>query len=403
MFQPGDVSIQKFGGSSMATPERIRRVAERIAGQASTGRPMAIVVSAMGDTTDDLISLMRKVSYNPDLREMDQMLATGEMISCTLMASALKNLGIKVKSFNAFNLKICSDEKFGSAEIKEFGRIDELKRFIASGGVAIVAGFQGITPDGDLTTLGRGGSDITAVALARDLGQKVCEKFTDEDGIYTADPRIISSARKIWHLNYEEMAILAGYGNGILHPRSISYAKGSSIRIHVRSSFTREEGTIVGPTGNPDLPVKSIACDKKQAIICLKGVKRKVNYSEKNIGENSFSIFELEEIYKNGFQEIRFGVRISEVFEALPFFWNEAVEADAEDVQFKSHLTVISIVGCGLNEELRRKLDFPMLLRKSEIPVIISDSGKNRVSIAVGEDYFEKALDIIHTSILQKS
>ncbi len=225
MFQPGEVLVQKFGGSSMAGPERINRVAERIAEQARAGKRVAVVVSAMGDTTDDLITLLRGISTDPDPRELDQLMATGEIVSCSMAACALQKFGVRARSYNAFNLRIRTDGRFGSAEIRAFERLPELAAFLEPGSVAIVAGFQGISDTGDLVTLGRGGSDITAVALARDLGQKVCEKYTDEDGIYTADPRIIPTARKVWHLDYAEMETLARYGNGILHPRSIAYAR----------------------------------------------------------------------------------------------------------------------------------------------------------------------------------
>ena len=164
MFSPGEVSVQKFGGSSLANPERIFRIAERIAEQVRSGRRTAIVVSATGDSTDELISLMQAISSDPDPRELDQLMATGEMVSGSLMTGALKKLGILSQSFNAFNLGIVSSEKFGSAEIFEFSHLPRLARLLNSGGVPVICGFQGITPDGDLTTLGRGGSDITTVA-----------------------------------------------------------------------------------------------------------------------------------------------------------------------------------------------------------------------------------------------
>ncbi|MFZ5951863.1 MAG: aspartate kinase, partial [Candidatus Rifleibacteriota bacterium] len=250
MFANGDVLIQKFGGSSMGSVDRINRVAERIAEKAKRGSRLVVVVSAMADTTDDLIGLMNKVSIDVDRREYDQMLATGEMVSASLAAAALQKLGIRARSFNAFNLHLLSEMQNDEYNIVQVGRGNNLARFLEPGSVAVVAGFQGITAEGDLTTLGRGGSDLTAVVLAAELGQKVCEKYTDEEGIYTADPRIIPQARKIWHLDYEEMLELAAFGNGILHPRAISCARDHQIRIHVRSSFSRAEGSVVGPDGD---------------------------------------------------------------------------------------------------------------------------------------------------------
>ena len=272
MFANGDVLIQKFGGSSMGSVERITRVAERIAARAARGNRMVVVVSAMGDTTDDLIELMNKVTPVPDRRELDNVMATGEMVSASLMASALARLGIRARSYNAFNLHLLSELQGDDYNIVQIGRRNNLARFLEPGSVAVVAGFQGITADGDLTTLGRGGSDLTAVILARELGQKVCEKYTDEDGIYTADPRIIPDARKVWHLDYEEMLTLAAFGNGILHPRAVSSARDCEIRIHVRSSFSQAEGSVVGPDGDDQIPVKSITCDNRLVYTRIHGL-----------------------------------------------------------------------------------------------------------------------------------
>lgn len=400
MFSPGDVLVQKFGGSSMASPERILKVAERIAEQARGGKPMAIVVSAMGDTTDDLIGLMRKIHVDPDPMEMDQLMATGEMVSCCLMASALQKLGLKARSYNAFNLDIMTDDHFGAAGIVKFGRIQELSRFISGPGVAVVAGFQGMTPERDLTTLGRGGSDITAVALARELGQKVCEKYTDEDGIYSADPRLIPEARKVWHLNYDEMETLSRYGNGILHPRSIACARDGSIRIHVRSSFSKEEGSIIGPLGNPDLPVKSLTCDKKQAIVSIKGGGRDTTLSEFRESCEEFLPMELEEILSAEKKVLRIGFKINDSFQALPFFWNQADRFQAEDVYFMSRIVVVSIVGEGLASDPSLKERFLHLLENRNIRAELIEFHGNRLSVAVEEEHFEKMVFLWHAALL---
>ena len=225
MFKNGQVLIQKFGGSSVASVERIKNAAVKIAEKAKRGYPMVVVISAMGDTTDELIALIHKISTFPKRRELDHVMATGEMVSASLMASALTELGVKAKSFNAFNLQLFSELCGSDYCITKIGRQKEFEEFLQPSSVAVVAGFQGITNEGDLTTLGRGGSDLTAVVMARELGQKVCEKYTDEDGVYTADPRIIPAAGKVWHLSYDEMLTLAHFGNGILHPRAISLAK----------------------------------------------------------------------------------------------------------------------------------------------------------------------------------
>ncbi|HNV68312.1 MAG TPA: aspartate kinase [Candidatus Ozemobacteraceae bacterium] len=395
MFRPGEVLVQKYGGSSLATPERILKVAERIADQIRAGRRVAIVVSATGDTTDDLITLLQQVNRDADARELDQLMATGEIASCSLMASALKRCGMRAHSFNAFNLDIQTDTLFGAAEIKRFGRMERLAETLRRGGVAVVAGFQGITPDGDLTTLGRGGSDITAVALARELGQKVCEKFTDEDGVYTADPRLVPTARKIWHLNYDEMETLAQYGNGILHPRSISYARAAGIRIHVRSSFSHEEGTLVGPDGDATVPVKSIACDRKQALVEIRGIP----IPERPALPTGFRISAHEWIPAGtGRLHGRFAFKTADTFDALPELWSAAATWQADEVVFSSRLRFLTLVGCGFSQDASTAGQYQKVLEQCQIRPLLFQHDGLRVTVAVDEDAAETALQELHRS-----
>ena len=304
MFNNGDILVQKFGGSSMGSVERIKRVAERIAEKANRKSSMVVVVSAMGDTTDELISLMDSVTKNASRRELDCIMATGEMVSSSLMASALLDLGVNAKSFHAFYLQLFSELKDKDYDITDIGKINNLCDFLSNrGNVAVVAGFQGITKEGDLTTLGRGGSDLTAVVLAKWLGQKVCEKYTDEDGVYTADPRIIPDAKKVWHLNYDEMLELACSGNGILHPRAISTARDSEIRIHVRSSFSNEEGSVVGPDGDDSIDVKSITMkriDENDVVISLIGCGLKNSGNLSSVYVDAIKDYFPSEINHNG-------------------------------------------------------------------------------------------------------
>ncbi len=403
MFQPGEVQVQKFGGSSMATPERILKVAERVAEQVRAGRRIVLVVSAMGDTTDDLLALMGRISHDPPPRELDQLAATGEIVSVSVTAAALHRVGLTARSFIAPTLGIRTDDRFGSAEITAFERLGELAAFVRGGGVAVVAGYQGMTPAGDLTTLGRGGSDITAVALARDLGQKLCEKFTDEDGVYSADPRLLPTARKVWHLDYREMDALARYGNGILHPRAIAYARESGIRIHVRSSFTREEGSVVGPDGDPRHLVKSLAVDRKQAVVTVEGVRQPPDGGAPAtwLADLPFSPAAWEWRTFDGITgSLRVGFRIGETFTALPALWELAAGKNAEEVRFASTLAVISIVGCGLetNAEL-----VPRLLRPLQAigihPLLVDHQGV-RLTLAVPRDGVTEALDLLHRTVL---
>lgn len=385
----------------MGSVERIRLVAERIAGKAQKGARMVVVVSAMADTTDDLIDLMHKVSLSPDRKEIDQMMATGEMVSASLAASALQNLGIRARSFNAFNLHLLSEMQGEEYNIVQIGRRNQLARFLEPGSVAVVAGFQGITSEGDLTTLGRGGSDLTAVVLARDLGQKVCEKYTDEDGIYTADPRIIPSARKVWHLNYEEMMQLADYGNGILHPRAISCAKESEIRIHVRSSFTNAEGSVVGPDGEPDIPIKSITSESKSIIVKIHGIKKPDEVFAYQLNKKEFKPLLMQWLKFNELSgSLRIAFRRQDAFDAIPFCWEQAHRLKAEEVVSFSNLKTVSLVGCGVSsvgiEPFRKALE-----DVSIVPVV-TQQDKFRLSFAIEKEKASAAIEALHKTLIER-
>lgn len=386
MFKNGEVLVQKFGGSSMASVERIKNAALRIAEKAKSGYPMVVVVSAMGDTTDDLIALMHRISTFPDRCELDHIMATGEMVSSALMASALLELGVKAKSFNAFNLQLHSKLSNNEYYITDVGALERLESFLTPGSVAVVAGFQGITEYGDLTTLGRGGSDLTAVIMARELGQKVCEKYTDEDGVYTADPRVIPSARKVWHLNYDEMLMLAKFGNGILHPRAISSARDSNIRIHVRSSFSKVEGSVIGPDGDDSVPIKSITCSKKLMYSKIFGANL-------NSFSHSYPFNNVILHKSDGF--IGLGYDKSEAFDAITYCWEKAAEAEAEFVENYTNLITITLVGCGLanNGAFVEKVDKVV----DNLKPFVKQQDGIRYSLAVSSDKLQESLSCLHS------
>ena len=386
MFKNGEVLVQKFGGSSMASVERIKNAALRIAEKAKSGYPMVVVVSAMGDTTDDLIALMHRISTFPDRCELDHIMATGEMVSSALMASALLELGVKAKSFNAFNLQLHSKLSNNEYYITDVGALERLESFLTPGSVAVVAGFQGITEYGDLTTLGRGGSDLTAVIMARELGQKVCEKYTDEDGVYTAAPRVIPSARKVWHLNYDEMLMLAKFGNGILHPRAISSARDSNIRIHVRSSFSKVEGSVIGPDGDDSVPIKSITCSKKLMYSKIFGANL-------NSFSHSYPFNNVILHKSDGF--IGLGYDKSSAFDAITYCWEKAAEAEAEFVENYTNLITITLVGCGLanNGAFVEKVDKVV----DNLKPFVKQQDGIRYSLAVSSDKLQESLSCLHS------
>jgi len=236
--------VQKYGGSSLFSPERIRQVARRITQTRKTGEKVVVVVSAMGNTTDNLLKLAYQVSPNPPKRELDLLLSSGEIISSALLSMALHSLGQKAVAFNGSQGGIITNEVHTRARIQ---RIDvaEIFKELDKNRVVVVAGFQGVTPANVITTLGRGGSDLTAVALAAALKAEMCEIYTDVEGVYTADPRIVPKARKLKCISYEEMLELAGSGTRVIHLRAVEVAQKYRVRLHIRSSFSEKEGTIV--------------------------------------------------------------------------------------------------------------------------------------------------------------
>ena len=236
--------VQKFGGSSVANAERVFNVAGRIAETYDKGNEVVVILSAQGDTTDDLIEKAHEINPNPSKREMDMLLSTGEQQSVALMAMALQKMGYNAVSLNAFQVGIATTSVYSNAKIKTIGR-ERIRQELDRKNIVLVTGFQGINKFDDITTLGRGGSDTSAVAIAAVLGADLCEIYTDVDGVYTADPRIVKDARKLDEIGYSEMAELASLGAKVLHTRSVEVAQKYGVELVVRSSLTREEGTVV--------------------------------------------------------------------------------------------------------------------------------------------------------------
>src|SRR5688500_7855612 len=273
--------VQKFGGSSVANPEKILRAARRAIRSAQEGNQVVMVVSAMGDTTDDLLELAAKITDRPPAREMDMLLSTGEQVSVALMAIAIHSLGNKAVSLTGAQIGVKTDASFRKARIKSI-ETARLRKKLDEGNIVIAAGFQGIDDDFNITTLGRGGSDTTAVALAAVLRADACEIYTDVDGVYTTDPRVVPEARRVGRIGYDEMLELASLGAGVMHSRSIEFGKKFDVPIHVRSSFTDQPGTmIVAEPEAPNQAVCGAALVKDEARITIEGVPDRpgVSYS----------------------------------------------------------------------------------------------------------------------------
>jgi aspartate kinase len=263
------VLVQKFGGSSVADADKIMNVARRVAASAP-GNQLVVVVSAMGKTTDGLLSLARQISTTPDLREMDMLLSTGEQVTIALLSMALQSLGLKAKSFTGPQVGMRTDHAHTQARITQIDA-DRVRRALDAGEIAVVAGFQGLSDEDEITTLGRGGSDLTAVALAAALKADVCEIYTDVDGVYTADPNIVPDARKLARVAYDEMLELASLGAKVLQTRSVEFAKKYGVTVHVRSTFRPDPGTLVTKeeAGMEQAVVTGVTHDRSQAKISI--------------------------------------------------------------------------------------------------------------------------------------
>ena len=411
--------VQKYGGSSVADAESIKRVAKRISEARKAGHDVVVVVSAMGDTTDELIDLARQITPIPPSREMDILLTAGERISMSLLAMAINNLGVKAKSFTGQQAGVITDAVHGKARIVDVvpGRIRET---IEKGSVAIVAGFQGVTQStNDVTTLGRGGSDTTAVALAAGLGADVCEIYTDVDGVFTADPRIVPSARKIDRITYEEMLEMAASGAKILALRCVEYARRYEVPVHVRSSFSGAAGTLV--TNTPvavvdaaapneeeavmEAPIISgVAHDRSEAKITVVGVPDVPGTAARifevvaGAGANIDMIVQNISVASTGRTDISFTLpeedgpiattALNAVREAIGF----------ESIQLDDQIGKLSLIGAGMKSHPGVSAKLFAALRDAGVNIEMISTSEIRISVVTREDNLDAAVRAVHTA-----
>ncbi|MGI5836900.1 MAG: aspartate kinase [Chloroflexota bacterium] len=344
---------QKYGGSSVATAERILAVAKRIVATKEAGNSVVVVVSAMGKTTDELIRLAHQVAPEPDERELDLLMSTGETVSATLMAMALRGMGHDAISLTAGQAGIHTDSLHGRARIKAVD-VDRLRRELDAGKIVIVTGFQGITDQFDITTLGRGGSDTTAVALAVALKADRCDIFTDVDGVYTADPRVIPDARKLSEISYEEMLEMAQLGSKVMHPRSVELGEAFGIPIMVRSSFNDEEGTLIHEVGEMETRnrVRGIAHDLNVGKISVVGVPDRPGLAASIFEPLAKAGISVDVIVQNvsvdGSTDLSFTVARNDLAKALQIIKPVAQQIGAKQVNSSDNLGKVSIVGAGI-------------------------------------------------------
>ena len=407
------VIVQKYGGSSLATPDLIKSVASRICSAHDSGNSVVATVSAMGDSTDDLISIASQVSVMPDLRELDVLLSTGELQSCALVAMALKDMGKNAVSLSGAQAGIRTDSSYGKAKIADIDTV-RIEEELGSGNIVIVAGFQGVTNDSDITTLGRGASDLTAVALAAGLNAERCEIYTDVDGIYTADPRLVSEAQKMTRIGYEEMLELASYG-AKMNPRSIELGMVYQVPILVASSFNNELGTLIHDGENMDTTVgeirnrvRGIATDRDVAKITVFSVVDRPGIAAALFDPLAESDISVDVIVQNasvsGTTDLTFTVKQSDVDRAMKVVEEVANELGTTNIGKTENLAKISIVGTGMQDSPGYASTMFRSLAQAKINIEMITTSEIRITCIIGSDRVSKAAEVLHAAFeLDKS
>jgi aspartate kinase len=393
--------VQKYGGTSVANAERIRNVAARIAEYYRKGHQVVVVVSARGDTTDELIALAKEISPNPPERELDMLLATGEQQSIALVAMAIRELGLPVISLTGPQVGILTDNAHTKARILEVSS-DRLNAELAKGRIVIVAGFQGMTIDQEITTLGRGGSDTTAVAIAAALKADLCEIYTDVDGVYTADPRIVPEARKLPTISYDEMLEMASLGAQVLQPRAVEFAKQYGVRLHVRSSFNYHEGTIVqeGGTVEKEMVVTGVAHDRNVAKIGVFGVPDRPGIAYKLFSSLAASHINVDMIVQSAMRDdrndIAFTVGRDDLTKAVEVVARVSEEIGAQGYVYDDRVAKVSIVGAGMITNPGVAARMFGALAEEGINIEMISTSEIKVSCIIREEETEKAVRALH-------
>ncbi len=394
--------VQKFGGTSVKSVARIKNVASIIA-RAAEDSPIVAVVSAMGDTTDYLMKLAHQVSGSPNRRELDTLLATGEQISVALVAMALNEIGTKAVSVTAGQLGITTESVHTSARIVEIDT-ERIRGYLDDGNVVIAAGFQGLTPVGDTTTLGRGGSDTTAVALAAALGASVCDIFTDVSGVYTADPNLVPTARLLAEVSYEEMLEMARVGAQVLHPRAVELARKHRVPLRVRNTFDPEhQGTVLKGADDMEISrqVSGVTVDRDQARLAILKVPDRPGTAGAIFGalaEQRVSVDMIIQAFHEGgtVNDISFTVKRSDLNTARAALEQAAAQTGAEDVLADEDVAKVSVVGAGLMDQPDVAARMFAALGREGINIKMISTSEIRISCVVSDKDAERAVRVVH-------
>ena len=401
--------VQKYGGTSVADLDRIRNVANRVIKTYDQGNDVVVILSAMAGITDGLIDLAQQITHYPEKRELDVLLATGEQTTAALLAMTLNALHYPAQSLLGHQAEVVTDCTFGNARIMDIGA-SRIKELLASRCIVVVAGFQGCDADGNITTLGRGGSDTSAVAIAAAIKADICEIYTDVNGVYTTDPNICSHAKKIDRISYDEMLEMASLGAKVLQIRSVEFAKKYNVPVHVRSSFSQEEGTMVV---NEDksmerLVVSSVTVNKKEARITLIKVPDQPGVAAKIFSPISEAGINVDMIIQNRhsgkFNDLTFTVPTPDFEQAMELARRIAAEIGAEDVLGDTHIAKVSVIGVGMKNHSGVASRMFGALAAENINILMISTSEIRISCVISEKYAELAVRALHSEFgLDKS
>ncbi len=392
--------VQKFGGSSVANAERVMNVANRIVDTYKEGNSVVVVVSAQGDTTDDLIEKAKEINPNASKREMDMLLSTGEQISISLLAMAIQKLGYSAVSLTGWQIGMKTDSNYGMARISKIDA-ERLRKELDSNHIVIVAGFQGINKYDDITTLGRGGSDTSAVAIAAALHADKCEIFTDVDGVFTTDPRIVPSARKLDSISYDEMLELASLGANVLHNRSVEMAKKYNVNMVVRSSLNKTEGTVVEEVSKVEkMLVRGVARDNDVARISICNIEDKPGMAFKVfslLAKNDINVdIILQSIGRDGKKDISFTVSESNADKTVDILNQNKDVLSFEEIKSSTDYSKISIVGSGMVNNPGVASTMFEALYDADINIHMISTSEIKVSVLINKKNADRAVNVIH-------
>lgn len=383
------IIVQKFGGTSVADPEKIHNVAKAVIREKNNGNDVVVVVSAMGHTTDHLIKLAKEVTNTPDSREMDMLLSTGEQVSIALLAMAIQSQGYKAVSMNGQQVGIVTECIHTKARIVDI-KTEKLQKKLSEGNIIVVAGFQGVTPDGEITTLGRGGSDTSAVAIAAALKADRCDIYTDVEGVYATDPRIVPNIQRTDIISYEEMLELARVGANVLHPRSVETAKQFNVPLRVRSSFKLDNlGTLIIGVENMEIykPVAGVAADSSQVRILLSNLPDIPGTAAKLFGalaKNNISVdMIIQSLANNGTNSIAFTINEDDLDEAMQTLKSEKDTVQAAEILIDKDIAKVSIVGAGMVDRPGIAADMFRALAEKDINIKMISTSEIKISCLV--------------------